>query len=98
VTGLTGFGVFVQCQKFGIEGLIRLEDLGPDHWQYDQKSQCLMGRNSGQAIRLGRAIKVHIASVNVPARQLNLVPVEPLGQAPRPAPKPRRKDKKKRKK
>jgi len=98
VTGLTGFGVFVQCQKFGIEGLIRLEDLGPDHWQYDQKSQCLLGRNSGQAVRLGRPIKVYITSVNVPARQLNLTPVEPLGQAPRPAPKLRRKDKKKRKK
>ena len=98
VTGLTGFGVFVQCQKFGIEGLIRLEDLGPDHWQYEQKSQCLLGKNSGEAIRLGRAIKVHIASVNVPARQLNLVPVEPLGQAPRPAPKPRRKDRKRHKK
>jgi len=33
VTGLTNFGVFVQCRKFGIEGLIKLEDLGPDEWR-----------------------------------------------------------------
>jgi ribonuclease R len=78
VTGLTGFGVFVQSQKFGIEGLIRLEDLGPDHWQYNQKAQCIIGRTSGHAIRLGQAMRVHVASVNVPARQLNLTPVEPL--------------------
>ncbi len=83
VTGLTGFGVFAQSQKFGIEGLIRLEDLGPDHWQYNQKAQCVIGRTSGRAIRLGEAIRVHIASVNVPGRQLNLTPVEPLGETGR---------------
>ncbi len=32
VTGLAGFGVFVQCRKYGIEGLVRMEDLGPDRW------------------------------------------------------------------
>jgi ribonuclease R len=85
VTGLTGFGVFAQSQKFGIEGLIRLEDLGPDHWQYNQKAQCVVGRTSGQTIRLGQAIRVHIASVNVPGRQLNLTPVTPPGQTGRKA-------------
>jgi len=95
VTGLTGFGVFAQSQKFGIEGLIRLEDLGPDHWQYNQKAQCVMGRTSGQAIRLGQSIRVHVASVNVPARQLNLTPVEPLGQTGRPVRKTREKGRRK---
>ncbi len=78
VTGLTNFGVFVQSQKFGIEGLIRVEDLGPDHWQYNQKAQCVMGRTSGCTVRLGQSMRVHIAAVNVPGRQLNLTPVEPL--------------------
>jgi ribonuclease R len=96
VTGLTGFGVFVQSQKFGIEGLIRLEDLGPDHWLHNQKAQCVMGRTSGQTIRLGQAIRVHIAAVNVPGRQLNLTPVEPLGVTGRQARKTRQKGKGKR--
>ncbi len=80
VTGLTGFGVFVQSRKFGIEGLIKLEDLGPDAWQHNKQSQCLIGERSGQTIRLGQRIHVHIVAVNVAARQLNLAPVEPLGQ------------------
>jgi ribonuclease R len=93
VTGLTGFGVFVQCRKFGIEGLIRTEDLGPDDWKFNAKNQSLVGRRSGVKIRLGRAMKVNIVSVNVPARQLNLSPVEPLAQEPkeREKAKPRRK-------
>ncbi len=97
VTGLTGFGVFVQSQKFGIEGLIKLEDLGPDHWQFNKVAQCVMGERSGEAIHLGRPLRVYIVSVNIPARQLNVAPVEPLGQTrerPRPA-KPARKGKRK---
>jgi len=83
VTGLAGFGVFVQCRKFGIEGLVRLEDLGPDDWAYDAKAQCVVGARSGHSIRLGQAMKVHIVSVNVPARQLNVKPVEPITKAPK---------------
>jgi ribonuclease R len=78
VTGLTSFGVFVQCQKFGIEGLIRMADLGQDYWKYNERSQSIVGENSGCNIRLGQAIKVRIVSVNVPARQLNVAPAELL--------------------
>jgi ribonuclease R len=78
VTGLTNFGVFVQSRKFGIEGLITMVDLGGDVWKYNQKAQCVMGMRSGANIHLGKAIKVRIVSVNVPARQLNLVPVKSL--------------------
>lgn len=78
VTGLTNFGVFVQSQKFGIDGLIMMGDLGGDAWKYNQKTQSVVGMRSGVSIHLGKAIKVHIVSVNVPARQLNLVPVKPL--------------------
>jgi ribonuclease R len=83
VTGLTSFGVFVQCRKFGIEGLIRMGDLGPDHWKFNAKTQSIVGERSGTGIRLGQAMKVNIVSVNVPARQLNLSPVEPLANEPK---------------
>jgi len=82
VTGLTSFGVFVQSRKFGIEGLIRMDDLGQDHWKYNTKAQCIVGQRSGCGIRLGQAIKVHVVSTNVPARQLNVTPIEPLAKAP----------------
>jgi ribonuclease R len=78
VTGLTNFGVFVRSRKFGIEGLIQMSNLGGDDWKYNQKHQCVTGERSGANIHLGKAIKVRIVSVNVPARQLNLVPVKPL--------------------
>ncbi len=82
VTGLTSFGVFVQSRKFGIEGLIQMGDLGPDEWEYNQKAACIEGRRTGRSIRMGQALRVRIVSVNVPARQLNVAPVEPLAKEP----------------
>ncbi len=83
VTGLTGFGVFAQCRKFGIEGLIRMDALGPDHWNYNEKTQCIVGERSGCSIRLGQAMKVRIVSVNVPGRQLDISPVDLLAKEPK---------------
>ena len=80
VTGLASFGVFVQSKKYGIEGLIRMDDLGPDQWKYNTKAQCIIGQHSGHSIRLGQAMNVRIISVNIPARQLNLAPIEPQGK------------------
>jgi ribonuclease R len=79
VTGLTGFGIFAQSEKYGIEGLIKLEDLGPDHWHFNKIAQCVVGERSGETLHLGRPMRVYIASVDVPSRRLNIVPVEPLG-------------------
>jgi ribonuclease R len=93
VTGLTGFGVFVQSQKFGIEGLIKLEDLGPDQWRFNKVAQCVMGERSGQMIQLGQPMRVRIVAVNIPARQLNVAPVELLGQGREP-PEPKKRVKK----
>ncbi|MHC4571017.1 MAG: ribonuclease R [Planctomycetota bacterium] len=83
VTGLAGFGVFVQSRKFGIEGLIRMDDLGPDRWKFNSRTQSIVGFNSGVNVHLGQAMKVRIVSVNIPARQLNVSPAEPLVSVPK---------------
>ncbi len=87
VTGLTNFGVFVKSKKLGIEGLVQLTDLGPDQWKYNPKAGCIIGRHSGKLISLGQPMRVRIVSVNVPARQLNVTPVEAIHE---PAIHPRR--------
>ena len=78
ITGLTNFGIFVQCLRFGIEGRIKLEDLGIDEWKYVERSQAVIGLHSGKSVHLGQPMKVRIVAVNVAARQLDVVPAEPL--------------------
>ena len=78
VSGLAKFGIFVQCQKFGIEGMIEFDQLGPDQWQFNDKAQVVIGDISGQTVHLGQPMTVRIVSVNIAARKLNLEPVELL--------------------
>jgi ribonuclease R len=82
VTGLANFGVFVQSKKFGIEGLISTEQLG-GRWNYYPKSHCFAEEGTGATLRLGQGIKTRIVSVNLAARQLNLIPAEPLSKGDR---------------
>lgn len=78
VSGLTKFGVFVQCLKYGIEGMVELTDLGLDEWKFDEHSQCITGKHSGKTVHLGQAMKVTIVSVHVSGRKLNVAPVKLL--------------------
>jgi len=97
VTGLASFGVFVQSRKYGIDGLVRMTELGPDDWKFNQKTHSVLGQRSGRSISLGQAMKVRIISVDVPGRQLNVSPVEPLVKlsGPRPVKKLVKKPRKK---
>jgi ribonuclease R len=97
ITGLTGFGVFVQLNRFGAEGLIKLQDLGSDKWKFDARMQCIVGQGSGQVLHLGRVIDVRIASVNLTGRHLDLVPAKPVAEKPRKKSKPQKKRPAKRK-
>ncbi len=74
VVSLTGFGAFVHLPDYGVEGLIRREALGPDQWQFDDRSQCLIGRHTGAILRLAQTIRVCVAEVRPSGGQLDLTP------------------------
>jgi len=75
VVNLTGFGVQVRLPDYGVEGLIRSEDLGADSWQFHEESQCLIGRHTGAVLRLAQTLRVRIVEVHATAGQLDLAPV-----------------------
>jgi ribonuclease R len=72
VTGVAQFGVFVQLERFLIDGLIPVADLADDWWLLDQRAGCLIGEMSGRRIAIGDLVEVRIANVDVPARRLDL--------------------------
>ncbi len=86
VVSLTAFGASVHLPQYGVEGLIPREALGPDHWQFDERSQCLAGRYSGAILRLAQTMRVRILGVHPAAGQLDLAPArELIPKTPRPA-------------
>jgi ribonuclease R len=78
ITGITSFGVFLQCSKYGVEGLIKIDNLGEDYWQVNEKKHIIMGKRSGVELRLGQPMNAKILSVDIPARKLELAPAQPL--------------------
>ncbi|MBN1360004.1 MAG: ribonuclease R [Sedimentisphaerales bacterium] len=74
VTNLTPYGAAVYLPEYGVEGLMRREALGPDHWQFDERNRCLIGRHTGALLRLGQAMRVRIVDIHPAAGQLELTP------------------------
>ena len=84
VTGITNFGIFVQIQTFLIDGLIRYENLMDDWWDVDDKSGQIRGERTGQIIRIGDVVKVIIARVDLPRRELDLSITQVVGRTRKP--------------
>ena len=78
VVSLSAFGAAVHLPQYGVEGLIPREALGPDHWQFDEQSQCLLGRHTGAILRLAQTLRVRIVDAHPAAAQLDLAPAVDL--------------------
>jgi len=76
ITGVREFGAFVENPALLIDGLVPIASLTDDHYTFDRKRWALVGRRSKKVLRVGTTLDVRIAAVNIPKRQLDLVPVE----------------------
>ncbi len=72
VTGVSNLGLYVQLDKYMIEGLVRFEHLLDDWWEVDPKFGVVRGQHSGKTIRIGDVVKTRIIAVDLPRRDLEL--------------------------
>ena len=71
VTGVESFGLFVQGIKLPAEGLIHVRSLADDTYAFDSVAHTLIGYRSDNAFRLGDAVRVAVARVDIDRRQLD---------------------------
>jgi len=83
VTGVTSTGVFVQIDRYLVDGFIRMSDLPGsgvgrhgERWQFNRNDGSLVAQRSGRRITIGDRFTVRIAKVHAEARQLDLVILE----------------------
>ena len=74
VAGVQNFGIFVEISKYAIEGLVHVEDLRDDTYEFHEASYSLVGRKDGRRVRIGDTVHVVIESVDIPRRELKLIP------------------------
>jgi ribonuclease R len=72
ISGVTSFGVFVECLEPYVEGLIKLDALGGDSYQFDDRQMKLRGRRNGRMFSLGDPVKVRVENVSVARRRIDL--------------------------
>ncbi len=73
ISSVTKFGLFVLLRQFDVDGLIRLEELGGDRFDFDEEKLRLVGRKSGMSYEIGELIKVVVARADIEAGQVDFV-------------------------
>ena len=64
VTGVASFGMFVQLEANLVEGLLRIERLGDERFEHDERRMELRGERSGTRFRLGDRVDVRVERVD----------------------------------
>lgn len=88
VSGVQAFGVFAALEN-GCEGLIRIELLAGDYYQYDEQHMALVGRHTGKRFTIGTPIRVKLIAASEVTGQIDFAPAEgalPAAEIPAAAP------------
>lgn len=70
ISGVTGFGIYVQLENT-IEGLIRIDELNDDYYDYIKEKYALIGRRTGNTYKLGDKITIYVNDVDIDRREIN---------------------------
>lgn len=72
VSGVTGFGLFVQLDDIYVDGLVHITSLGNDYFHFDATKYRLTGERTGQTYRLGDRLDVQLVRVDVDEGKIDL--------------------------
>lgn len=89
VSGVTGFGLFVELQEVYADGLVHVATLQNDYYHFDASGHRLIGDRTRRVYRLGDHLRVKIARVDLDERKIDLLIDEDVagGRPRRPAAK-----------
>mgnify|MGYP003279093751 CR=1 FL=1 len=75
VSGVQSFGVFVALEN-GCEGLIRVELLAGDRYEYDEQRMTMVGRRTGKRFTIGTPVRVKLLAASEVTGQIDFAPAD----------------------
>ncbi len=72
ISGVSKWGLFVEITEVKSEGLVSIRSLADDFYYLDEDNYRILGKNSGQAYRLGDEVMVKVQKVDLLKRQMDL--------------------------
>ncbi|MDU0457974.1 MAG: ribonuclease R [Geobacteraceae bacterium] len=86
ISGVTGFGFFVELEELFVEGLVHVSTLADDLYNFVEKQHSLIGQHSRRTFRIGDAARVKVASVSPATRRIEFVLTSHTSSLPQSAP------------
>ena len=71
VSGVTEWGVFVEITETKCEGMIRVQDMEDDYYEFDERNMRLIGTRSKKMITLGDKVKVRVVNTDIDRRTID---------------------------
>ncbi len=72
ITGVTHFGLFVELVEHYVEGLVHISTLADDFYRFREGAHALFGERTKKTYRLGDAVRVQVARVDLERRMIDL--------------------------
>ena len=73
ISGIVRYGMFVELEKYMIEGMVRFRDISNDYYEYDERTHCAVGVRKKKMFRAGQKVKVKIIDTNIETRKIDFV-------------------------
>lgn len=73
ISSVARFGVFVLLKQFDVDGLVKLDDLGNDYFDFDDENLILRGKKTKISYSLGDTLSVQVAGVNIDEGKIDFV-------------------------
>jgi ribonuclease R len=73
VSSVTKFGIFVLLRKFDVDGLVKIDDLGGDKFEFDEENLELVGKKTGLSYQIGETVEVIVAAADPEHGQVDFV-------------------------
>lgn len=72
ISGVTNYGFYVELTNT-IEGLVRVDDLTDDYYDYDQTKYRFIGQRFNKIYALGDKVKIQVSRANVDDREIDFI-------------------------
>jgi ribonuclease R len=69
VSGVTSFGLFVEIDRYLVEGLVPIATLGKERFELERSAHRLVGQKTGTAFRLGDRVRIAVKKVDTGERR-----------------------------
>ena len=73
VSGVTGFGLFIELLDHFVSGAIEIAKLKGDYYHFDEKNYRLVGSHTNRIFQVGDLVRIKVESVDIRQRRINFV-------------------------